>query len=526
MRNGKVFLRQGKASILELSEFLRANRVYAWINAVLIFVCWGDAALREDICVDTECMIYNPEGLLDDWYGLGRFALVWTKRLLRTDRFSQTTCVMAMMVTLWLCCAVVGFAVWSWSGHDRRYRYFYPVFSALFITAPVFTEQVYFSFQVFEVMLGVFLALLSMYMAGRRFYLRESGLWLVLAFACGVWAIGIYQSVAVVFLTFMAFSFLISYQEGTLRGREGKFPYLSLLIRLGVFFLSVVIAYFAVSSAVKWRSGGNGAYVENMFAWPNETVRDGLILIYREFRRLYLGESVVYTRFTIPVLGLWFLLNAVRGFRARKREFPIFVCVSLCMALSPMLMGVVLGTLLPLRTQLAYPLLLALAGGFLSTLASWGCVPAILACALLSWNQFTVTERMLDTIHSVAVQDYLNGRDLYRAIYEASTDSDQPEKGMVPVFVGALKPDINANLLRGDMVGRSIFEWDRNGTIGVSSRAIGFLRAQGFSNMEMPSPEQYALACQLAADMPCWPAAGSVVFWDGMTVVKLSDTDG
>ncbi len=544
MEKGMEFLRQAKTALDEFVTFIKENRFYAYMCAALIFLCWGDAALREDVGIDTEIMIASPEEILDSWYGIGRFALVWTKRLLRTDRFSQTTCIVAMMAAIWLCCAAVGFSVWIFCGKDRRYRYFYPAFSAVFVTAPVLTEQVYFSFQAFEVMLGVFLILLSLHMAERWLFLGESFFWLVPAFLCGVWAIGIYQSIAVAFLAFAAFSFLVFYQSDLYSERQGRFPCFFLLFRLAVFFVLMVVAYFAISFTVKSIVGYNTGYLKQMFVWPSESLQEGIRWILVEILRVYWGKQVFYSSLSFLVFALWFVLNTVQGFGARKKEFPLFFLVSVCFAASPLLMTVLLGFPQPTRMQLAYPLSFALAVASLSALISgkgeadkagpagkmimavrtWGYVPVLILCAVLTWNQLVVTERLLDTIHTIAVQDFSRSREIYREIQQVSADSGRSEKELTAVYIGTLKPEENTTTLRGDVVGHSLFEWDSTSPVGVSTRVRGLMFAHGFPYMpDDPTPEQYEAAREFAADMPCWPLDGSVAVYEDMVVVKLSE---
>ena len=41
-----------------------------------------------------------------------------------------------------------------------------------------------------------------------------------------------------------------------------------------------------------------------------------------------------------------------------------------------------------------------------------------------------------------------------------------------------------------------------------------------------PTDSQYARAKELSRDMPCYPAEGSILFEEGMIIVKLSELGG
>ena len=128
----------------EFRAFMTEHKKTMWFTAFLILAVWGQMVFRTGIGVDTEIMIAFPETMLKSWCGIGRWGLVITKRLFGLSRFSQPVAAVAMMAALWLLCGAVGFAADQWSGGDRRYRFFYPVFSALYLPAPCLAEQYYF----------------------------------------------------------------------------------------------------------------------------------------------------------------------------------------------------------------------------------------------------------------------------------------------------------------------------------------------------------------------------------------------
>jgi hypothetical protein len=102
--------------------------------------------------------------------------------------------------------------------------------------------------------------------------------------------------------------------------------------------------------------------------------------------------------------------------------------------------------------------------------------------------------------------------ELISDIREIDSDAD----GKALVVIGNISYE--SALPQVVTLGQSIFEWDD----GNLTRIIPFLEIEGLK-CEMPTEEQINSAVEKAADMPEWPAAGSIVSEDGYIVVYLSE---
>ena len=322
----RKFIGQLSGAWKEFRDFVMEHRRTGWFTAFVILASWGVLAFRRDIGVDTEIMIPFPEKMLQSWCGIGRWGLVFTKRLLGLGTFSQPVAVAGSMAALWLVCMAVNFAVCQWSGGGRRYRWFYPAFSAVYVTSPCLAEQFYFLLQSFEVIWGILMAVTAVYATSRYVYRGESPGWLAVAAFCGVWALGSYQAMACIFIGLSGFSFLLLYQRGTSGDQKGSAW--KWFRRGGSFvavFLVMLAGYMAVSAVVSRAAGEESGYIGNMILWRREPVRNCLYYIKTDMRDIYFGKKVFYSALGLPVLILGTALFLRRGWKSGERGRFLYV---------------------------------------------------------------------------------------------------------------------------------------------------------------------------------------------------------
>ena len=118
-------------------------------------------------------------------------------------------------------------------------------------------------------------------------------------------------------------------------------------------------------------------------------------------------------------------------------------------------------------------------------------------------------------------QDAALGRAVISQI-EAETAGEEAE---LPVFfVGSREFTGNHACVKGEIIGISFFEHDRRVEpefYWSTRRILGFLHTLGADYIQIPE-EWMGDALARSAEMPSWPAEGSVRAVDGMVIVKMS----
>ncbi len=526
---GTEFIKQVSDVRKEFRTFALEHKKTCVFTAFVVFASWGALTFRTDIGVDTEIMITGSQGMLQSWYGLGRFGLVFTKKLLGTDKLSQTVIMMASMFLIGMICMTVNFAVSQWSKGDKRYEVFYPVFSAVYGTCPCLAEQFYFQMQALEVIWGIYLSVLAVYSASRYVYEKESRGWLLFSLICGVWAVGTYQAMAAVFIALSAFSFLLAYQNEQ-TDEESK---AESWFRKGVWFAAVFLVILAVHGAlahlIRSVTNTNGEYLNTLVFWGRDGLKVCLHRVLTDIQRIYLGQPPFFSPLTLVILILAAGLFWVRGWKTNQKERVFFLFAGAVFVSSPVLMGILTGTFQGIRVQLAYPFVLSVSAGVLATIKPEGRGQKLLPFAAVSlavvvaWNQWMSSERLLDTMHRASIQDEERCKAIYQeAERVAAISGGTHVRDMTLVFVGKRPMDTNVSTLKGDMIGVSVFEWDELGPTGVSGRVSTLFYVYGLMHQKA-TPEQYLASVIRAEYMPSWPDQGSVVREEERIIIKLSD---
>ena len=128
----------------------------------VLFV-YGIRLAGVDLSIDTEIMLNDQQEVLDSWIGIGRFGLVFTKKLFGFARLVPWTENLMMILALMGTGAALSFAVWDWCGRREHFSLAWRLIPALYLTGPCFAEQFHFTLQAFPVAFAMGLAVAAVY---------------------------------------------------------------------------------------------------------------------------------------------------------------------------------------------------------------------------------------------------------------------------------------------------------------------------------------------------------------------------
>ena len=160
---------------------------------------------------------------------------------------------------LWITAMFFSFCVYKWSAEQKRFLIFSAAFPALYLTAPCFAEQFYFTLQSFEVVFALFLCGAAVYGAGQLVFFRGGLLWGLISVLLMVWAFGTYQAMAAVAVTLTVILFMTVYLSDTGKGRGRSFWFLS-GVRLALIFWAVSSDGFSGAPPVRGKRSLCGRY--------------------------------------------------------------------------------------------------------------------------------------------------------------------------------------------------------------------------------------------------------------------------
>ena len=514
----------------KINQFIKEYQFVWWIVGSFLLLAYGIKVFNVSISHDTEAIMVASEQLYNSWYSMGRFGLIFLKKVLGTYCFNPYVASFMMFVTM-----VANSILWSYlfywiSGEKKKDMKLAWIFPAFFFTSTIMAEQSGFLLQAYEVniaLLMVGIAILCLFQAffGEN---RHKCVWVAVAMLCSVIAFSVYQSLVPLFTAGVAISFLVLYDKmATDRNEQLTFSFYIINIgKLIAVFLASFILYQIVNKVVlNLLEMETTSYIKDQIMWGVLPTAECVKNVLSHIRDSFLGKGIFYSSINgvVVVMLLGYSILRIR----RKEHCYILYCLAVIYCLlSPFMMSIVMGNAPTARTQLLLPFVI---GFFLQYLLikvrekkALKYVYSIMGIGvfIVIMNQSILSSRLYYTQYVQYEED----------VRVAEKISDQIEKlnlGEVPkepvVFVGARSAKKNAACIAGDqleLIGKSFFEVSF-GTEHGTWVMRNFMATLGYS-YALPDGTQIAQAEQAVSGMPVWPNTGSVIVKDGIIIVKLS----
>ena len=384
------------------------------------------------------------------------------------------------------------------------------------------TEQFYFEMQLFEFAWAWVLCAAAVGLS--YFGILRKQLWASLtAILCMIWSFSSYQTYPVQYITLTVACFVLLYRRWTLEENRSGCWYFSLIFSLVGHFAMGFILNTVITNL--YFSSSN--YLNGRVAWGILPVKQIVKNILRHIADGVLGNGIFYTLF-FGLLAAASVICALWDVCKRKEAKYKWLYVLAIMGLQacPFLMTIYVGTVQSIRTQMVYPMVIACdilyllsrnrdlrrIGQHLMRLA------VTIAAIATVGTQTQTTLRLIytDTIRAAEDMELLN---------RISQEIDAVGGNLKPVaFVGVYQNKLNNACLRGEMIGATIFNWDRS--IGYTASTRRICEGANVLGLEwsVVSEEQMQEAQNLAYAMPVWPSPGSVMDAGDFVVIRLSDS--
>ena len=514
-----------------MKAYLEKYRSRLLLTGLLVFLVHGARMNSGIIGIDTEDLLHLGDDFYDGWLQTGRQGLVFLKYILGIAQYNPFFS--GTMTVLLFGLAVAAFlALWDRAGR-RAGMWGWGLGVLLWVSHPAMAEQFYFSLQGMEICLGIGLTALALYFSFRW---AQGG-----AFP---WAVG---SGSLLLLTFSVYqTFVVLYIFGTVAlllcqalgefSEGGRQPGRALMKRV-VPYCGIFLAAFLLNTLITRLFFGSSDYLGNQIYWGRASVKDCLHAIAGHVVKAFTGYDSIFYSPGLGVLALCdFIMLTVFLSRLRRGKGGgkgVILFFYLALLATPFLMTLVLGGTPAMRSQLVLPAVT----GFLGYLGIWlvqmqglcldrvrrgamlGSVAVV--CLVSGIGQARVTGQLYYTDWCRYEQDATLGRALMERI-----GREMPEGEDLPVMVvGGREFSGNNSCVAGEVIGRSFFNYD--GEVEPkfywsTKRILGFLHTLGADYVQAPW-EWVEDAVAYSADMPVWPAEGSVRVEGRMVIVKLSD---
>lgn len=516
------------------------------VLALATLMTHGSLLFSENIGIDTEYIIRGKS----NFDSIGRQGLIWLSELLGTKWFNPY--MVQALTLLFMVCAPVcfGYLFYVYSGQKTLTNVTLAVLGVSYIVSPFWTEQLYFLNQSAQVTFACILTAAGIWLAeeGRRAF-RTKWYYILGTLFLMQFTFSSYQILTMLYVVGVVMVFLCSSLK---EDRTAKQQLQWILAHMGIFAAGLGLYWMITSHFF-----GDGLdYLGNQIGWGRMGLKAGILnCIYAVLPALrntppyYTG---FYGIFALVLLAAAFYRAAAGGrFRKKKGEAAIFFLALLFLIGAPFVFCILYCGSLLARMQLVLPLgqgcmlyltvLFLFAGEKQETEGAGrknedgrrrrrSCFMKGIAVLLtLAVLKNTMTDmgwcsRMYYTDQWRFQYDKQLAHDLYMELKDYLAENGYEEelcKKMV--FIGYPLIPYNEACFRGEVIGRSIFEWDIDaGSINRGGRITDFMSDTGYGGLPEPAFSKgaedafYVYFIEYFGEqvdaMPSFPDAGSIQY--------------
>lgn len=172
------------------ADFIRTHLLLAVGVAAFLGLIYGGQAFSNYFYIDKEVLVNNP-GSFINWGEIGRFGLIWIKKVLGMSWYNPYLAGVLLLIALWVAAMAAGFLFYTVECRLTAPSLY--IFMLLFLVYPTYVELFLFQFQAFEVVLAIVFLLVSDWYLVQA--LRERN-WLafLVSIPLVVISFGVYQS--------------------------------------------------------------------------------------------------------------------------------------------------------------------------------------------------------------------------------------------------------------------------------------------------------------------------------------------
>lgn len=511
---------------IDFLNYCKINFKFIICLSLFILLAYGILICYYRISFDTHLIINDAEGELRWWLGLGRYSLVFLKKILFLIPFNTYVSNFLMVITIINTCIMIGYI---FSDFFRNKRNIVPLLiGVLFFTNPLFADQFYFTLQSFEVALGIFTAFIAFYFCKEWVFFGKGKKNFVLSLVCLVIAFGVYQSIANLYI-----SIVLSYYIMLLISKEFKMSYReivsSIIKNIIIFFTGFIISFLISFFFQRTYPGGN--YLSNQILWQTEPLKVCVKNIYNYLSKMFFSSPESYSNFYLIVCIMIFFVLLVYLFKPKFEKKIIFFLSTFLFLFSPFFITVVMANGVLLRTQFSYAWVIACGVLiiitfikkmlFKNTIGNAMCVIIVFVIFIQSIN--------IANLFFIDFQRYQRDVEQANAIINNIEELNLNTETEYPiVFIGTIPND----LTKREMIGWSFFEFDHavkhaenepSQNYFASSTIIIFMHDIGLAKeYRAPTDQEVKVAEKAAENMEHWPNKGGIEVVDGVIIVNLS----
>lgn len=396
------------------------------------------------------------------------------------------------------------------------------IFPVLYLSSIPMIEVVSYQHQGFQIALGTMLIGIALYLWW--VYVEDNRIWkLIVAMLCAGLAFSTYQSL----ITFMISAIIgthIIYCE-----KQNKTFIEAIVIAMKSIVLVALsyIVFKAINLIGAWivKPTESTSYLTGQILWGKADAISVVYGVIDHIKEVVLGYGLYSKWYLIGIL-ISSVVKLIKTIIDKKPKQVYLLADLALLIMSPFFINIVSGSgRVAIRAELSYActyaMLTTIAYNDLTKILPVICnnklmlevcypVFGTITALLILATSITPANRLLYTDYRVLQEQYL----MTVGMHEKYEQIDAG-RGLIPVFVGQWHPHYDDSMVRGELLGNSLYEWGNRAS-------TEYWQALGYEVVRA-TPEQLSRAYEIAEDMPRYPLEGSVAEHEGMIIFALPD---
>ena len=505
----KEFAKKLREIYSDFSNFMQTIKSEFVLLVCVGILGYGFFCTNFTLSIDEELFWMIKDG--SPWVGYGRFGNYFLDRFLTFDSSVMPffTDVLAVVILIFAALAF-SYSFFRENRTQNKKSFKHTIFGGLFLTFP-FVNGDFMAFSIYNLWIAIgYLFTAIAIIVLREFQDSRNKIELVFVIIALTSAISIYQSFISVFIVM----FLILELQILITG--SKHVVYSRWVFAGIAVLTSTGLYLTLNALAQWEITPAYGYLNTLVGWNRELspfqVLNGLFEAISDIYLGAYGSSGRILTISVSVFLVYIFCISLSKKSTRHRAGILFLVTLLL--ISPFLTTFALGSMLPARSLNGLPLLL---GGIWLIVLQNLTTPILRSISVgistfLLFFQIQFLNSLFYGDHLRYQEDIFMGRQL---IHQIETQTINYRKYPI-VFLGQHKFDSTKLISKINSGGRSFFD-----DASQSYRMTYFLRTLGYQVI-LPTQADVAKASEIEP-MNIWPESGSIVFYENLIIVKLSN---
>ena len=328
-------------NFISFKKFYLKNKTSLWILGMALIIAYGIKIFNISISHDTEAIMSVPDSLYGSWYSLGRFGLIFLKKLLGTYTFNPFIASLFMVITMFANGVIWTYLFTSLQGYrPKRVNHIW-VFPIFFFTSTIFAEQSGFILQAYEVNIALLLLGITLINIFHGILQNKKWYYFLPAIICCTLTFSVYQAFVLLFASASSACFLIVYDRFNREHKTMSIRFCWIVIGklISIFLLSFIMYTMINKIILAKKNLETSSYISGQILWKTMPPTECLKNIIVHIHRVLIGESLFYSlTFTIGCIGI-LIFTFIKFRKDISKHFMYMLALIFCI-ISPFLMTI------------------------------------------------------------------------------------------------------------------------------------------------------------------------------------------